>query len=152
MQIITCSPGQNLELKIFRKNLRNSDLINDIRNYIFEPQIGLPGSTKHTHTTIVRRRRSRIRSRRSRRSRMWIYRIVGHTKNCFDSSTTIKQSSKTLFLNPLFNDRLMVFFLVMFHNLPPQALNRRIVLQLKRLGNLKNKCNDMRFWEGDPID
>ena len=36
--------------------------------------------------------------------------------------------------------------------LASESLDRSLVLQLKRLGNLKNKCNAMRFWEGDPID
>ena len=31
-------------------------------------------------------------------------------------------------------------------------INQGLVLQLNRLGNLKNKWYAMRFWEGDPID
>ena len=33
-----------------------------------------------------------------------------------------------------------------------KSIYRGLVLQLNRLGNLKNKCYAMRFWEGDPID
>ena len=33
-----------------------------------------------------------------------------------------------------------------------QPLDRGLVLQLNRLGNLKNKCYAMRYWEGDTTD